>query len=128
MATRSLIGIQLNNEVTKIIFCHYDGYPSGVGQMLVNNYNTSEIVDELIELGDLSALGETLDSCVAYHRDRNEPWGMVEPREIELNQYCEVMNDYNAEYIYVHSDTFRFTGWECFDNKGNQVEILADEA
>ena len=50
MATRSLIGINLDNGITKIIYCHWDGYPSGVGQMLVENYNTPAAITDLMEL------------------------------------------------------------------------------
>jgi hypothetical protein len=50
---------------------------------------------------------------------------MVEPREIDVTQYAEVMNDYGAEYIYVYDNE---SEWECFDNEGNPVNILAHEA
>lgn len=125
MATRSLIGIELSNGITKIIYCHWDGYPAGVGQTLVDHYTSPAAITALMELGDLSTLGTTPASCIAYHRDRNEPWGMVEPREIDVTQYAEVMNDYGAEYIYVYDNE---SEWECFDNEGNPVNILAHEA
>ena len=124
MATRSLIGIKMS-DVVKTIYCHWDGYPSGVGQTLVNNYNTPEIVDELIELGDLSSLGETPVSCYAYHRDRNEPYDMVEPREVYYSELNTLASDYDAEYVYVFNNELE---WECFDNEGNPINILAAEA
>jgi hypothetical protein len=70
MATRSLIGMNLDNGITKIIYCHWDGYPEHVGELLVNDYNTPALITALMELGDLSSLAETPAKCSAYHRDK----------------------------------------------------------
>ena len=110
MATRSLIGINLNNGITKIIYCHWDGYPEHNGQLLVNNYNSPSAVFDLLELGDLSSLAEAPDQCTAYHRDRNEPWGMVEPRDINQSGLAGVANDYGVDYVYIYNEEFE---WEC---------------
>ena len=110
MATRSLIGINLNNGITKIIYCHWDGYPEHNGQLLVNNYNTPSAVFDLLELGDLSNLDMTPDQCTAYHRDRKEPWGMVEPRDINQSGLTGVAMDYGVDYVYTYNDEFE---WEC---------------
>lgn len=61
MSTRSRIGIE-NQETGKVwsVYCHYDGYLEGVGQTLIDHYKDREKVDELIALGDLSALGEEI--------------------------------------------------------------------
>ena len=110
MATRSLIGINLNNGITKIIYCHWDGYPEHNGQLLVNNYNSPSAVVELMELGDLSSLAESPDQCKAYHRDRNEPWEMVEPRDVNTSELGAVANDYGVDYVYIYNEEFE---WEC---------------
>jgi hypothetical protein len=125
MATRSLIGINLDNEITKIIYCHWDGYPSGVGQVLVENYNTPSSITDLMGLGDLSSLGETLDQCTAYHRDRKEPWGQVEPRDVNTNEIVSVGGDYNADYIYIYDENYE---WKCLKYDGTQTNILAYKA
>jgi len=62
MATRSLIGVNLDNGITKTVYCHWDGYPSGVGQKLMENYTSPSVINELMELGDLSSLDATLDT------------------------------------------------------------------
>jgi len=64
MSTRCRIGIRLNHS-TKIvsIYCHSDGYPSGVGSILRDYYNTEDKIIKLLNLGDLSMLGtEPIDS------------------------------------------------------------------
>ena len=110
MATRSLIGINLNDGITKIIYCHWDGYPEHNGQLLVNNYNSPSAVFDLMGLGDLSSLDVTLDQCKAYHRDRNEPWGMVEPRDTDVSELGTLANDYGVDYVYIYNENFE---WEC---------------
>jgi hypothetical protein len=110
MATRSLIGINLNNGITKVIYCHWDGYPEHNGQLLVNNYTSPSAVFDLLELGDLSTLGESLTSSTAYHRDRKEPWGMVEPRDVNQSELAGVGADYGVDYVYTYNNEFE---WEC---------------
>jgi hypothetical protein len=89
MATRSRIAIETTddsgNKVIKSIYCHFDGYASGVGKMLMDNYQDREKVETLISLGDISFLKEEITPTgphsfgypqkgvtVAYHRDRGE--------------------------------------------------------
>ena len=91
MSTRSRIGIFEDGKV-KSIYCHWDGYVAHNGVILNRYYTTSEEVNELIALGDLSTLGKRIGEkvdfnkmsfdaiyrekydgqCVAYHRDRGE--------------------------------------------------------
>ena len=50
MATRSLIGIKLEDNIVKTIYCHWDGYPAHAGKLLVDNYSTPATITELMEL------------------------------------------------------------------------------
>ena len=87
MATRSRIAIENENGTVTSIYCHYDGYPSGVGETLQQHYTDHEKVKKLISLGSLSSLYENVDIpegvkhdfnrpadgiTVAYHRDRGD--------------------------------------------------------
>ena len=83
MATRSTIAIRNADTTVTGIYCHWDGYLSYNGKVLVENYTTEAAVRELIALGDLSSLGERIgskhdfdnaprDECNAYGRDRGE--------------------------------------------------------
>lgn len=85
MATRSIITAKRADGTFKAIYVHYDGYPSYVGAMLLNNYSQQDKIEALLDLGDLSALYESTDCpeghsysnqvrgyCVAYGRDRGE--------------------------------------------------------
>ena len=72
MATRSRIAIQPENGPIESVYCHWDGYPKGVGATLLEHYTDKHKVAALISLGSLSSLGQTPVSTVAYHRDRGE--------------------------------------------------------
>lgn len=65
MSTRSRIGLKLPSGQVKSIYCHFDGYPSGVGATLINHYDSPEKVAKLLELGDISSLGEEYDAELA---------------------------------------------------------------
>ena len=87
MSTRSYIGKEQADGSIKYIYCHFDGYESGVGRMLKDYYQDESLVDKLISLGSISSLEKRLepsdgeqhnfdhplsDVTVAYHRDRGE--------------------------------------------------------
>jgi hypothetical protein len=114
MATRSHIGKLLPNGKVKYIYCHWDGYLDHNGRILVDHYNTSEKVDELLELGNLSVLapeiGEKQDFenkqrnqnyCLAYGRDRDEK--DQGPKTCNLNDYKPEFVD----YVYLYNEQ----GW-----------------
>ncbi|WP_299548704.1 hypothetical protein [uncultured Helicobacter sp.] len=59
MATRSYIFVSEGKSFTdqvKGIYCHWDGYVEGVGKTLKEHYNTDELANALINLGDISSL------------------------------------------------------------------------
>ena len=87
MATRSTIGmIQEDGTTIRSVYCHWDGYPDGVGATLAEYYTDTATIDRLLDLGDLSVLDENLGQkhdfenrpegmSSFYHRDRDESWG-----------------------------------------------------
>ena len=88
MSTRSLIAYTSDNYKFSSIYCHFGGYPSGVGKTLLEHYVDPVKVIALMGLGSLSILGAELgeqhnfndsvtvsdlgDVCTAYGRDRGE--------------------------------------------------------
>ena len=84
MATRSTIA-RMTKEGVESIYCHWDGYPEGVGATLDTHWRNEEKIGELMALGDLSYLGQEIGVkqsfdnptggniwCLAYGRDRGE--------------------------------------------------------
>lgn len=61
MATRSFIAkYNPQTETYTAIYCHWDGYPTGVGLTLRDNYSESSAVETLLNFGDISSLRDTL--------------------------------------------------------------------
>jgi len=101
MSTRSII-ILKEDDVYHSIYCHNDGYPSHVGKLLEQHYDTPEKIRELISLGDLSCLGESLDfsHTIAYHRDCGE--GLSSYQTSELRKIFKRHGD--CDYFYLFSE------------------------
>ena len=55
MATRSRIGIELQDGSILSAYHHWDGYPTWLGRILETHYNTKEKVSSLIDGGDMSS-------------------------------------------------------------------------
>ena len=57
MGTRSRVGIQLKNQDSvNSIYIHWDGYPEGVGQYLLDNLTEYDNIVEYISKGDRSSV------------------------------------------------------------------------
>ena len=99
MATRSRIGIQNPDGSVNSIYCHFDGCPSYNGQTLQEHYSDRDELQKLIELGDISSLGDDLLTTIAYHRDRDEDYFPS-----RRNESLELLNKSDFEkYGYVYT-------------------------
>jgi len=109
MATRSKIGVMNTDGTVKGIYCHWDGYPEGVGRMLVQHYNSTELANKLMDLGNLSSIGSEIghkhsfdhhdpSMCTAYGRDRGE--ANCEARLYASRREFSVANSWE-DYIYL---------------------------
>lgn len=84
MSTNSSVSVRVGDSI-KVIYGHWDGYPSHVGRLLLDHYNTQEKAESLVNLGNFSSLdvsvecpeGHSFDSkaerCTTFYgRDRGE--------------------------------------------------------
>lgn len=127
MSTRSLIAIENPDGTCRSIYCHHDGYPDGVGYVLREFYNTPEAIAALQELGDLSSLDETLDSCVAYHRDRGEDLNKATVWK-NRSELVEHASDAWVEYVYLFRSFKAWFVFSVYDKKWNLLsEVLAND-
>jgi hypothetical protein len=123
MATRSLIGLLLDDGRVKYISCHYDGYPEGVGSTLVFDYKIENKIKELLSHGDLSVLETNIHPadehdfdnpekgvCVVYGRDRGEEG--IDAQVTSIDEFHTNSNSSFTEFLYL------FTGgnWWVYDN------------
>jgi len=98
MATRSRIAIENQDGTVTSIYCHFDGYLEGVGKKLFNHYDR-EKTEKLMELGDISVLGESTLDTIAYHRDRGEDFFRI--IYIDLEEFIEKNQCGGVDYLYV---------------------------
>lgn len=112
MATRSRIGYLENNKLHSV-YCHWDGYPEGVGQVLFDHYQNINKIKYLIGHGDISVLSQNIEIPVVangkhsfdspmkgttlfYHRDRGEALRM----EVE-DLYSNEPFKHGVSYFYI---------------------------
>lgn len=133
MATRSRIGMVKSDGKIVSVYCHWDGYPSHVGKLLLENYNTPEKVAELLSHGSISSLYERIGEkhdfdmeqrgpgkvCTFHHRDRGESLQIDEHKTQK-----ELLEDLPRweEYLYLFKDgKWRYT---ANTNKVNRLKPL----
>ena len=72
MATRGQIGIRYKDGSITSVYSHFDNYiTDGNGELLFNNYNDLVKANNLISLGNISSLGDNIESTRFYGRDMN---------------------------------------------------------
>ena len=132
MSTRSIIASEGTDGSVMAVYCHWDGYPSYNGKILLEKYNTSEKVAKLLKPGDMSSLdekcskpkGHSFDNrvegyTVYYGRDRGEK--NVGTKVFDSVKGLDEM-DYGQYYEYLFRDAkwfFRETGgkWKVLTPK-----------
>lgn len=108
MATRSTISVRHKDGTYESVYCHFDGYIMGVGKKLLRYYNTYEKVVELVSLGNLSSLSETIPNSSFYCRDENESFSSnFFINEVEFSnanfQQCNYLFK-NNKWWHIHPD------------------------
>jgi hypothetical protein len=124
MATRSTIAIKTPKGI-RSIYCHYDGYPEHTGAILREKYITPSKINELLELGDISYLGEDVGVwkqdfndpipgiTLAYGRDRGEA-GVEARNHPSVGSWLEYRDTSGCEYGYLWNGA----EWETFEIDG----------
>lgn len=116
MGTRSLIARQIGPDAYRTIFCQLEGHLECQGAMLLEHFNTPELVDQILELGDLYLLKPKLNpepGCahdllnpaegvtISYGRDLEDG---AAPAEIHTLKELEEAGE-SIEFIYVFDQT-----------------------
>jgi hypothetical protein len=125
MSTRSYIGTLKEDKQVFFVYCHHDGYPSGVGRTLREYYDRPEDVINLLSFGNMSSLATTIEDTVFYGRDRNETdQGLV---EVTYDEYLPSTGsrDSGIEYRYLFDEYSE--EWSCYNMQGDLVEIPTDD-
>lgn len=119
MGTHSSIAVKMSDGTVKQVYCHWDGYKEGVGQMLKNHYATQDSAEAMVILGDMSQLCKYIvpigfhsydepeaGVSVYYGRDRGESGVST----IEFQNLDTFLTDAEMlEYNYLFNDGC----WTC---------------
>ena len=103
MSTRSNIGIGKEDGTVDYIYCHYDGYPEGVGQCLRDHYTTPSKIQKLIDGGDISTLGPNLpsDDFVAFVEEQH---AKGDTEISEMLYFSKVMAEMTVSYNFLRNE------------------------
>jgi hypothetical protein len=148
MGTRSRIGIEMPDYTVVSSYCHWDGYPSGNGKILVEHYQNREDVQELIDGGGISSLrtrgtwdhssplrdenGEYISDAAGYLKYENdrEPQPLYytergEEINIQHTSFYEfVSGNSGEEYAYLFDLNGNWKAYQInFGGSAEQVEI-----
>jgi hypothetical protein len=102
MSTRSWIAVK-EGDCFRVIYCHHDGYPEGVGQCLVANYDSLDRVLALVGLGAISGLHDTVeDTFPKSYKARGE----YDPALLYMDK-TRLVEDFVetcCKYLYLHEE------------------------
>jgi hypothetical protein len=116
MGTRSNIIVQSTKTGQFVrVYCHWNGYPSHHGPILLGHYNRQHLAEELVFHGDMSSLAENCTKprghsfehpkkgyTVYYGRDRNDRNRGPDVCDSLIEAFHEAGDD--IEYFYVWKD------------------------
>jgi len=146
MATRSRIGLMLEGGTIKHSYCHWDGYPTGVGKTLLEHYSNIEKVKELLSFGDMSYLTPKInpdgihnfenpekDVTLFYKRDRGE-MNDVDSVTTSMDEYLSSKYSSGIDYLYLLKDgnwflrnTYENVGWELIKKYISAYTLTEEE-
>lgn len=147
MSTRSYILKEIKKDEYVGAYCHWDGYPEGVGATLVEHYQDADKVAKLISLGSMSCLEKNIEPeegeehsfdhpaknvTVYYGRDRGETGDAIKPKKFKnMNSaigyakgcWCEFVYLFTQEGVWKFIPTYE----KDHDNWTNLREYLDEQ-
>lgn len=130
MGTSATIAVVKSDGSVIQTSVHYDGYLSGVGKILLEEYTNQDRIELLVSLGEMSSLGKFItpeitalnpiefqvhnyehpmkDVTVYYGRDRGETG--TEPEEYkDVQEFFDEMNDEEFNYLFIEGKWIYWT-------------------
>ena len=129
MATRSTIALEFADDTVGQVYCHWDGYLSHNGTILLENYSDPFKLRGLIDLGDLSVLAAEIGTkhdfearvegvCTFYGRDRDESDTQA--------KYFDNFEDYTANHQTEEYEYILRKDGQWYVDQGNGFELLSE--
>lgn len=121
MSTNSLVAFGHEDGTVTSSYVHYDGYATGAGELLLENYNSKELARELATtLGYASSLNKTVALSRKGRKNSTEP--EVYSSFSEFVEY--VRDNSHLEYVYIWDNSpltnkWMVASWETTKKKVN---------
>ena len=143
MATRSTIALEFADGTIGQVYCHWDGYISNNGKILLNNYMDPFKLRDLIDLGDISSLGAEIGTkhpfdnpamfgtpeYQAYkdqYGDMTKFYGRDRGEEGTDAKYFKDFADYEANHQYEEYSYILRTDGVWYVSEGEKFEPLME--
>ena len=135
MATRSTIAVEHADGTVSQVYCHWDGYLSHNGQILVDHYDTQEKAEQLVSFGSMSSLRPKCipdpanthssinpqdDVTTYYGRDNGEPF-VVPSLYPTVDNYKRNLQCEEYDYFFTEGQ------WEVSNGRGYELVTQALE-
>ncbi len=115
MATRSTIALEFADGTVQQVYCHWDGYLSGVGADLQGSYSDPFALAELIAGGDMSCIGDPYTNrgeelVVRYFKDFDEY--VVEGQDEEYDYILRPVDGKAVWFVRCYATAGKFVTFE----------------
>jgi len=98
------------------VYCHWNGYPSGVGESLKSFADTYERALNLVLGGDMSSVDN--DGFTHYANREGEVWEHIAPKQGDTA--IDVNSQIDEDYAYVFEENKG--GWFLLNKKTGELE------
>ena len=119
MSERCYICIETKKNEYVGVYCHNNGEVYNTGELLLKNYNSRIRVEELLSYGDMSILGENIETSVFYKRDKGEYNHDLSAKAVTLLDINSIESLIRYCYIFSLDDT-----WQYFICGGKNINLL----
>ena len=137
MATRSTIALENSDGTVSQIYCHWDGYISHHGRILLEHYSDTRKLSNLMELGGLSVLDVDIGvkhdfdnridgMCSVYKRDRDQDCPTMKYKSVK--RYYKESQQEEFNYLYKKNDSGMYEWWVDVDGGMLLSEAIAKDA
>ena len=128
MSTRSRIAVQQKNGGYESVYCHFDGYPHGLGITLNNFFPTRLDAHTLVAQGDISTIDFDSGAVNFYqnrsqwdeHNEPDEAWDNVKPIQSKnLDELLKLADSTMGGYVYIYY--YGGNGPVCYNSEGAEM-------
>lgn len=123
MATRSNIGARQEDGTIKAIYCHWDGYPEGVGATLAEHYTDPAKVEALLNLGDFPSIANNIEEIQSYAQQGES--GTEARTFATQEEWVEMLDGAGIEYLYLFEKDWQDNyvwAWYSMNNRWHQCQ------